>query len=147
MKGTPLDAAQPVLLTGYGGYGIAMRPHFSRNMVSWLRHGGVFAQAVLRGGGEFGEDWHLGGNLTRKQNVFDDFLACAQYLIDQNYTSPARLAIMGGSNGGLLVGAVMTQRPELFKVALPAVGVACDLGRRLPDPAAAKGADNLFQLL
>ena len=123
MKGTPLDGAQPVLLTGYGGYGIAMRPHFSRNTVAWLRHGGVFAQAVLRGGGEFGEDWHLGGNLTRKQNVFDDFIASAELLVSRKYTRPERLAIEGGSNGGLLMGAVLVQRPELFRAVVSGVGI------------------------
>ena len=120
--GTALDGTQPVLLSGYGGYGISMRPHFSRNTVAWLRHGGVFALANTRGGGEFGEDWHLAGNLTRKQNVFDDFIACAELLIGRGYTRPERLAIIGGSNGGLLMGAVLTQRPELFRAVVSAVG-------------------------
>jgi prolyl oligopeptidase len=123
MKGTPLNGAQPVLLTGYGGYGVSMRPYFSRNTVAWLRHGGVFAQAILRGGGEFGEDWHLGGNLTRKQNVFDDFIASAEMLIARKYTRPERLAIQGGSNGGLLMGAVLVQRPELFRAVVSGVGI------------------------
>jgi prolyl oligopeptidase len=92
-------------------------------MVVWLRHGGVFAQAVLRGGGEFGEDWHLAGNLTRKQNVFDDFIASAEMLVARNYTRPERLAIQGGSNGGLLVGAALVQRPELFRAVVSAVGI------------------------
>ena len=100
LKGTPQDGAQPVLLTGYGGYGVSMRPYFSRETVAWLRHGGVFAQAILRGGGEFGDDWHLAGNLTRKQNVFDDFIASAEMLVARKYTRPERLAIKGGSNGG-----------------------------------------------
>ena len=120
--GTVLDGTQPVLLTGYGGYGISMRPNFSRNTVAWLRHGGVFAIAHTRGGGEFGQEWHLAGNLTHKQNVFDDFIACAELLIERGYTRPERLAIEGGSNGGLLMGAVMTQRPELFRAVVSAVG-------------------------
>jgi prolyl oligopeptidase len=123
MKGAPQDGAQPLLLTGYGGYGISMRPVFSREVVVWLRHGGVFAQAVLRGGGEFGEDWHLAGNLTRKQNVFDDFIASAEMLVARNYTRPERLAIQGGSNGGLLMGAAMVQRPDLFRAVVSAVGI------------------------
>jgi prolyl oligopeptidase len=123
MKGTPLNGNQPVLLTGYGGYGISMRPNFSRQTVAWLRHGGVFALANLRGGGEFGEDWHLAGNLTHKQNVFNDFIACAETLIARGYTRPQRLAIEGGSNGGLLMGAVLTQRPELFAAVVSFVGV------------------------
>jgi prolyl oligopeptidase len=123
MKGTPLDGAQPVLLTGYGGYGVSMRPFFSRNTVAWLRHGGVFAIANLRGGGEFGEDWHRAGNLTRKQNVFDDFIASAEMLISRGYTRPEKLAIQGGSNGGLLMGAALVQRPELFRAVVSAVGI------------------------
>lgn len=123
MKGTPLDGAQPVLLTGYGGYGLSVRPRFSRHTVAWLRHGGVFALANLRGGGEFGQEWHLGGNLTRKQKVFDDFIASAEMLIARGYTRPERLAIEGGSNGGLLMGAVMVQRPELFRAVLSSVGI------------------------
>jgi prolyl oligopeptidase len=113
----------PLLLTGYGGYGISERPHFSRFNVLWLRHGGAFAQANLRGGGEFGEDWHVAGNLERKQNVFDDFIASAQWLVQRGYTSPEKLAILGGSNGGLLMGAVMVQRPELFHVVVSRVGI------------------------
>ena len=123
MKGTPRDGAQPALLTGYGGYGVSMRPYFSRDMVAWLHHGGTFAQVVLRGGGEFGEDWHLSGNLTRKQNVFDDFIAAAERLVSLKYTRPERLAIEGGSNGGLLMGAVLTQRPELFRAVVSEVGI------------------------
>ncbi len=123
MKGTPQDGAQPVLLTGYGGYGVSMRPYFSRETVAWLRHGGVFAQAILRGGGEFGEDWHLAGNLTRKQNVFDDFIASAEMLVARKYTRPERLAIKGGSNGGLLMGAALVQRPDLFRAVVSAVGI------------------------
>jgi prolyl oligopeptidase len=123
MQGTPLDGAQPVLLNGYGGFGISMEPRFSRNTVAWLRHGGVYVLANLRGGGEFGEAWHLGGNLTRKQNVFDDFIACAETLIAKGYTRPAKLAIVGGSNGGLLMGAALVQRPELFRAVVSSVGL------------------------
>ena len=121
--GTPLDGAQPALLTAYGGYGVSIRPRFTRNTVAWLRHGGVYALATVRGGGEFGEDWHLAGNLARKQNVFDDFIASAQLLIERGYTRPDRLAIEGGSNGGLLMGAVTVQRPELFRAVVSAVGI------------------------
>jgi prolyl oligopeptidase len=122
-KGTPLNSRQPVLLTAYGGYGVSIRPGFGRHMVAWLRHGGVFVQANLRGGGEFGEDWHRAGNLLRKQNVFDDFIACAEHLIARGYTRPRRLAIQGGSNGALLMGAVMVQRPELFRAVVADVGI------------------------
>ncbi len=123
MKGTPLDGAQPVLLTAYGGYGVSMRPRFSRHTVAWLRHGGVFAMANIRGGGEFGEEWHLGGNLTKKQRVFDDFIASAELLISRGYTQPGKLAIEGGSNGGLLMGAALVQRPELFRAVVTSVGI------------------------
>ena len=122
-KGTPLDGAQPLLLTGYGGFGISVRPRFTRQTALWLRHGGVFAVANLRGGGEFGEEWHQAGKLTRKPNVFDDFIACAQRLIAGGYTRPERLAIEGGSNGGLLMGAALVQRPELFRAVVGRVGV------------------------
>ncbi|MEO8155499.1 MAG: prolyl oligopeptidase family serine peptidase [Rhizobacter sp.] len=122
-KGVALDGTQPVLLYGYGGYGVSMRPRFSRNTVAWLRHGGVFALVNVRGGGEFGEDWHLGGNLTKKQNVFDDFIASAELLISRGYTRPDKLAIEGGSNGGLLMGAVTVQRPELFRAVVTQVGI------------------------
>lgn len=122
-KGAALDGQQPVLLTGYGGYGISLRPRFSPFSAYWLRHGGVYVQANLRGGGEFGEEWHRAGNLLNKQNVFDDFIACAEKLVSLGYTSPARLAIQGGSNGGLLMGAVMVQRPELFRAAVSEVGI------------------------
>jgi prolyl oligopeptidase len=117
------DGAQPLLLNAYGGYGISMRPRFSRNTVAWLRHGGVFALANLRGGGEFGEDWHLAGNLTRKQNVFDDFIAAADMLIATGKTRADKLAIEGGSNGGLLMGAALVQRPELFRAVVSSVGI------------------------
>jgi prolyl oligopeptidase len=122
-KGLVLDGSHPTILNAYGGYGISMQPYFSLRNVFWLRHGGIYVLANLRGGGEFGEDWHLGGNLTKKQNVFDDFIASASYLIDKGYTTPAKLAIQGGSNGGLLVGAALVQRPELFKAVVSHVGV------------------------
>jgi prolyl oligopeptidase len=122
-KGLERGGQNPTLLYGYGGFNIPLTPTFNPGRLVWLEQGGVFAQACLRGGGEYGEDWYRAGTLERKQNVFDDFIACAEWLIAQGYTQPRRLAIQGGSNGGLLVGAVMTQRPELFGVALPAVGV------------------------
>lgn len=117
------DGNQPVLLHGYGGFNISLTPAFRPAVLAWLEMGGVYAEANLRGGGEYGEDWHKAGTLANKQNVFDDFIAAAQYLIDQQYTRSERLGIHGSSNGGLLIGAVITQRPELFGVALPAVGV------------------------
>jgi prolyl oligopeptidase len=124
LKGTKLDGTHPTLLTGYGGYGISRKPFFQGRFARlWLDQGGIFVEANLRGGAEYGEEWHAAGNLTHKQNVFDDFLACAQYLIDQNYTSPAHLAIMGGSNGGLLMGAAFTQRPDLFRAVVSYVGI------------------------
>ncbi len=122
-KGTKLDGNNPTLLYGYGGFNISLTPYFSGSRIIFLENGGIFAMANLRGGGEYGDDWHEAGMLLNKKNVFDDFIAAAEYLIDKKYTSPERLAIQGGSNGGLLVGACMTMRPELFKVALPAVGV------------------------
>ena len=122
-KGLKLDSSNPTILYGYGGFDISLTPNFSTLMSVWLQAGGVYAVPNLRGGGEYGKRWHDGGRLLNKQNVFDDFIAAANYLIDAKITSPERLAIRGGSNGGLLVGAAMTQRPELFKVALPAVGV------------------------
>ena len=123
-KGTRLDGSNPVLLSGYGGYGISTKPGFVGPTARlWLDQGGVLVRASLRGGAEYGEEWHLAGNLTRKQNVFNDFLACAQYLIDQKYTSPAHLAILGGSNGGLLMGAAFTQRPDLFRAVVSYVGI------------------------
>jgi prolyl oligopeptidase len=122
-KGTPLDGENPTYLYGYGGFNISMTPAFSVGLVAWLERGGVFAQACLRGGGERGEEWHQAGMLERKQTVFDDFAAAAEYLVRTGVTRPDRLAIGGGSNGGLLVGASITQRPELFGAALIQVGV------------------------
>jgi len=122
-KGTKMDGKNPTILYGYGGFNISYPPGFSITTAYWLETGGIYAVANLRGGGEYGEKWHLAGTKLNKQNVFDDFIAAAEYLIANKYTSTDYLAIRGGSNGGLLVGAVMTQRPELFKVALPAVGV------------------------
>lgn len=122
-KGLVLNGKNPTFLTGYGGFNISLLPAFNPSIVPILENGGVFAQPNLRGGGEYGENWHRAGMLQNKQNVFDDFIAAAEYLIREKYTSPKYLAISGASNGGLLVGAVMTQRPELFGVAFPAVGV------------------------
>jgi prolyl oligopeptidase len=122
-KGLKLDGDNPTILTGYGGFNITMSPSFSAARLAWLEQGGIFALANLRGGSEYGEAWHEGGMRLAKQNVFDDCIAAAQYLIDQRYTSPPFLALRGGSNGGLLVGAVVNQRPDLFEVAVPAVGV------------------------
>ncbi len=122
-KGLALDGKNPTYLTAYGGFNISNTPYFSAANIVLLENGGVYALANLRGGGEYGEAWHKAGMLDKKQNVFDDFIAAAEYLIREKYTSTPRLAIEGASNGGLLVGAVMTQRPELFGVAFPAVGV------------------------
>jgi prolyl oligopeptidase len=122
-KGTPLNGKNPTILYGYGGFNVSLTPSFSISNAVWLENGGIYAVANLRGGGEYGKVWHDAGTQLKKQNVFDDFIAAAEYLIQENYTSSDYLAIKGGSNGGLLVGAVMTQRPELMKVALPAVGV------------------------
>ena len=122
-KGIKLDGQNPVLLYGYGGFEISLTPGFSLARAVWLEMGGVFAMPNLRGGGEYGAEWHEAGIKLKKQNVFDDFIAAAEWLIAQRYTSPSKLAIQGGSNGGLLVGACMTQRPELFAAALPSVGV------------------------
>ncbi|MDR6760909.1 prolyl oligopeptidase [Flavobacterium sp. 2755] len=122
-KGTKLDGKNPTILYGYGGFNISLTPAFSISNAVWMENGGVYAVANLRGGGEYGKKWHDAGTKLQKQNVFDDFIAAAEYLIAQKYTSSDYLAIRGGSNGGLLVGATMTQRPDLMKVALPAVGV------------------------
>ncbi len=122
-KGLKLDGNNPTYLYGYGGFNISMSPAFSVGNLVWMEMGGVYAQPNLRGGGEYGEEWHQQGMKSKKQNVFDDFIAAAQWLIDNKYTSTPKLAIGGGSNGGLLVGAVLTQRPDLFGAALPGVGV------------------------
>ncbi|MAD77322.1 MAG: S9 family peptidase [Rheinheimera sp.] len=122
-KGLKKDASNPTILYGYGGFNVSLTPSFSVANAVWMEMGGVYAVANLRGGGEYGKAWHNAGVQQQKQNVFDDFIAAAEYLQQQQYTSADKLAIRGGSNGGLLVGAAMTQRPELFKVALPAVGV------------------------
>ena len=122
-KSTKLDGTNPTILYGYGGFAISLTPTFSVARVGWLEMGGIFAVPNLRGGGEYGEEWHKAGTRTKKQNVFDDFIAAAEWLIEHKYTSREKLAIQGGSNGGLLVGACMTQRPDLFGACLPAVGV------------------------
>ena len=122
-KGVKLNGKNPTVLYGYGGFDISLTPAFSVSTLVWMEMGGVFAQPNLRGGGEYGKEWHQAGTKLKKQNVFDDFIAAAEWLIANKYTSSDKLAISGGSNGGLLVGACMTQRPELFRVALPAVGV------------------------
>ena len=123
-KGTPLDGKNPVLLYGYGGYGLSEKPQFAGPTARvWLDQGGIYVFTNLRGGAEYDQEWHMAGNLTRKQNVFDDFYACAQHLIERKYTSPAHLAILGGSNGGLLMGATLTQHPELFRAVVSSVGI------------------------
>lgn len=122
-KGIKLNGKNPTILYSYGGFNVSLTPGFSVTNAVWMQNGGVYAVPNIRGGGEYGKEWHIGGTQMKKQNVFDDFIAAAEYLIEESYTSPDHLAIKGGSNGGLLVGACMVQRPELFKVALPAVGV------------------------
>jgi prolyl oligopeptidase len=122
-KDLPLDGSNPAMLYGYGGFDISTTPGFRPDVLAWLEQGGIWATANMRGGGEYGEAWHQAGMFEKKQNVFDDFIAAAEFLVKEKYASPAKLGIMGGSNGGLLVGAVEEQRPDLFAVALPAVGV------------------------
>ena len=122
-KGTKLDGKNPTILYGYGGFNVSLTPSFSIPNAIWMENGGVYAVANMRGGGEYGKKWHDAGIKTVKQNVFDDFIAAAEFLIKEKYTSSDYLAISGRSNGGLLIGAVMTQRPDLMKVALPGVGV------------------------
>jgi prolyl oligopeptidase len=122
-KGMKRDSQNPTLLYGYGGYGISMSPNFEFTRRLWFDHGGVYVVANIRGGGEFGEDWHKAGNLTKKENVFDDFVAAAEYLIKEKYTRPEKLAIQGGSNGGLLMGAMITQHPDLMRAVVSQVGI------------------------
>jgi prolyl oligopeptidase len=118
-----INGKNPAMLYGYGGFNISLTPSFSVATIMYLEKGGIYAVANIRGGGEYGEEWHQSGTKLKKQNVFDDFIAAAEYLIESGYSNPDQLTIRGGSNGGLLVGAVTNQRPDLFKVALPAVGV------------------------
>jgi len=122
-RGSTRDGDQPLLLSGYGGFDISLTPMYRPSVEAWLEMGGTYAEANLRGGGEYGESWHQAGTLANKQHVFDDFIAAAEFLVAENYTRRARLGIYGRSNGGLLIGAVLTQRPDLFGAALPAVGV------------------------
>jgi prolyl oligopeptidase len=122
-KGLEMNGKNPTMLYGYGGFNISLTPGFSVDRLLWLEQGGIYVQVTLRGGGEYGEEWHEAGTKLNKQNVFDDFIGAAQYLFDNKYTSSDYLAISGRSNGGLLVGATMTQRPDLAKVAFPGVGV------------------------
>jgi prolyl oligopeptidase len=122
-KGTPLDGSNPALLYAYGGYGHCMRPNFNFEHRLWFDCGGIYVVANIRGGGEYGEEWHLAGNLTKKQNVFDDFAACAEHLIQRGYTRAEKLAVEGGSNGGLLMGAFLTQHPQLARAVVAHVGL------------------------
>lgn len=122
-KAAPANGANPTILYAYGGYGISETPNFSASRRIWLDQGGIYVTAAIRGGGEYGDQWHLDGNLLKKQNDYDDFYACARWLIDQGYTSPAKLGILGGSNGGLLMGAALTQHPELYRAVVSMVGI------------------------
>ena len=122
-KGMKLNGNNPVYLYGYGGFNLGMYPGFSATRIPFIENGGIYVLVNLRGGNEYGEEWHLAGTKMRKQNVFDDFISAAEYLIANKYTNKNKIAIIGGSNGGLLVGACMTQRPDLFRVAIPQVGV------------------------
>ncbi|MDE7466820.1 MAG: prolyl oligopeptidase family serine peptidase, partial [Muribaculaceae bacterium] len=122
-KGLKKDGTNPVYLYGYGGFNVSLNPGFSPSRMLWLENGGIYAQANLRGGAEYGDAWHTAGTKMQKQNVFDDFIAAGEYMVNQGWTTPELLTIEGGSNGGLLVGAVVNQRPELFRVAIPRVGV------------------------
>ncbi|MDE7388942.1 MAG: prolyl oligopeptidase family serine peptidase, partial [Muribaculaceae bacterium] len=122
-KGIERNGSNPTLLYGYGGFNVSLNPGFSAYRIPWLENGGIYAVANLRGGGEYGEEWHQAGTQLSKLNVFNDFIAAAEWLIANGYTTPEHLAIMGGSNGGLLVGATVNMRPDLFKVAIPQVGV------------------------
>ena len=123
LKSVVPDGTRPTMLYAYGGFDISLQPSFSTTRLAWMEMGGVYAVANLRGGGEYGEEWHEAGTKLKKQNVFDDFIAAGEFLISAGYTNSSKLSIFGGSNGGLLVGAVTNQRPELFGAALPAVGV------------------------
>ena len=141
-KDIVLDGRNPTLLYGYGGFNVSLTPGYQTSRMVWLEMGGILVVANLRGGGEYGEAWHQAGAKHNKQNVFDDFIAAAEWLIAEGYTSPRKLAIQGTSNGGLLVGAVMTQRPELFGAALPAVGVLDMLRYHLPSANARAWSDD-----
>jgi prolyl oligopeptidase len=141
-RGIALDGSHPALLYGYGGYSISLKPRLHKLTRMWIDQGGIYAEANLRGGNEFGEAWHDAGRLTRKQRVFDDFYACARALVDKRYTRPERLAINGRSNGGLLMGAALTQHPEMYRAVVAAVGIYDSLRFELT----ANGAFNITEL-